>query len=319
MFYSRPDIRPFGWDLKELPRANGCYNFDGTRSDGAYFDIRYDDGWLAIKDQTETEIFRKCINPLGWAGEALFPETVCFLLGLTVTGRKIHHRKSDKYNTSVLDWSGDTTYWGSRHKLMNGVEASNFIELAAKEFPDAVLFQCDHQSHRIDFINSMTNDDRHVYMGFDIDKSKIDAASRFSGPADQIAAFTISFSSDTKNFDYLREQIKESKIDGTLPNYTKIVIRADYKADNQRAQTVMQKLTTFLDRYFHRGLNLIDMHSSEIIERDIVDTLDEQSYSAQLKQWCLEKPNRYIEAFRRYNPRQSEQKNLIFCGYCPTH
>src|ERR1035438_1801137 len=49
MFYSRPKVEPFGWDLIDLPTPNGSRHFDALTSDRRPVDFRFGGGWLSVE------------------------------------------------------------------------------------------------------------------------------------------------------------------------------------------------------------------------------------------------------------------------------
>src|ERR1043165_1048525 len=123
MFYSRPDIDPLGWDLLDLPTPNGSRNFDARTSDDRPVDFRFSSGWLTVErgepgapqDETGTEtVLEKQIAPFGVMD--IYPEQICDLLGLTVSGEKVVLEDLSP-QARGFDWSGQTTYWVSTHRL----------------------------------------------------------------------------------------------------------------------------------------------------------------------------------------------------------
>ncbi|QQG36352.1 MAG: hypothetical protein HYS17_00740 [Micavibrio aeruginosavorus] len=99
MFYSRPDIKPLGWNLKELPVPDGSKNHLAVTTDGKIIGFRFSSGVLHVRYsdpggtdsffQMENELYKKAIAPFGTTD--IFPEQLCDIIGLTVQGQKIEH------------------------------------------------------------------------------------------------------------------------------------------------------------------------------------------------------------------------------------
>jgi hypothetical protein len=124
MFYSRPKIEPFGWDLTDLPAPNGSRHFDAFTSDKRPVDFRFGGGWFSVEigpanapldgpDMQEVLSIR--ISPFGTMD--IEPEQICDILGLTVKGQKIDSA-GVATGARGYDWSGRTTYWESTHLML---------------------------------------------------------------------------------------------------------------------------------------------------------------------------------------------------------
>src|ERR1051326_1279076 len=146
MFYSRPNIASLGWDLVALPTPNGSRNFDGLTHDGRPVDFRFSSGWLTVErgkpgadsdDEMETVLSQQ-ISPFGVID--IDGEQICDILGLTVQGRKTEPERVSHLSRG-FDWTGQTTYWRSTHRMLPQDYAEILTRKISQTFPGSVMVQ----------------------------------------------------------------------------------------------------------------------------------------------------------------------------------
>lgn len=326
MLYSRPDIKPLNLDLEALPFKEHMRSFHVRTTDGVPLYIRFSSGWLSVyRGETNLPnatmgdplIAQHKIAPFGVTG--ITPEQICDVLGLTVQGKKIEgpdEKQSNKIKQNMsgsgdfFDWSGRTAVWKSSHLMVLHNDADEFIELVKTTFPGCVMYQTKSTGdwktvryRRVPFL--LQSDD---YVGFGIGGQKEAIESFFEEVSvDRLAfkdvfPFSFDFGRSTLctggKSRFSKEMIERHNasklgIPYMIINVQEYSIRAEFQTSSDFAQECMRKLVGALDKYFHRALSAFDMQTGELIKSEVKDYYW-SGYSAALKNWCLEKPNRYI-------------------------
>src|SRR5262249_5438036 len=71
-------------------------------------------------------------------------------------------------------------------------------------------------------------------------------------------------------------------------------IQTDFRTEDARAQEIMKELLAIINRLFCRGLEIVNLQTGALIAEDLSDEEDTRSYSRTLRDWCMERPKRYI-------------------------
>ena len=312
MFYSRPSIEPFGWDLLALPSPNGSKNFDGLTSDMRPVDFRFSGGWLIVEvgppharpdgDDME-EVLSIQIAPFGVMD--ISPEQICDMLGLTVNGRRVEAPILPA-GARGFDWSGRTTYWRSTHMLESGADARILLQKMVDAFPGAVLIQPEWGSHarvRCRQIRFLMSTDELATVAVVYEKHMLDAL---------LAAEEVSWEEFEKGFGYAIEFIRGDHsgedVTGERPIYSRTSalglkyrtihhrryrVETRFPTADMRAQAISKTLLSILDEHFCRGLQIVDLQTGARLE-DLPDEEDTRSYSRALRDACLSDPNGYL-------------------------
>ena len=182
MFYSCPEIEPLGWDLIALPEPEGSRNHVGRTSDNRPVDFHFRGGWLTVErgpvnapgDTPDMEeVLCLPIAPFGIMDIA--PEQICDMCGITVNGQEID--SAGVYGGSRgFDWSGETTYWWSRHMMQTRDDSRIFVNELLKAFPGSMLVQPqwgDGGRLRCRRVQFMLNTDDIVTVGMDANEARL--------------------------------------------------------------------------------------------------------------------------------------------------
>jgi len=86
----------------------------------------------------------------------------------------------------------------------------------------------------------------------------------------------------------------ELELDYDVTAQRRYRIATDFRTDDALAQDIMKKLLAIIDRFFCRGLQVVNLQTGAFIAEDRSDEEDTQSYSKTLRDWCMERPRRYL-------------------------
>ena len=95
-------------------------------------------------------------------------------------------------------------------------------------------------------------------------------------------------------------------------------IRTQYATADVEAQSNTEKLLANLEEYFCRGFEIVDLQTGKKLGEDLANDEDEKSYSKELREHCLDEPDRYIYV----SPASMAEKfipsgSAAFVGYRP--
>jgi hypothetical protein len=314
MFYSRPQVEPFGWDLTALPAPNGSRHFDAFTSDNRPVDFRFGGGWLSVEigpvnappdgpDMREVVSIR--ISPFGTMD--IQPEQICEILGLTVNGRKIDSA-GVPIGARGFDWSGRTTYWESTHLMLPSDDAGVFVQKLCEAFPASLLVQPEWGSHgevRCRRVKFLMEPDRMVALGIGPDAALLEK---------MLSGEKISTEDFEDTFDFRIDFVRDEAIMGdvTGSNYVNSSggsklglryftiqhrcyrIRVEYPTHNAIAKERMKTLLALIDVSFCRGLRVVDLQTGAVITENLRDDEDKRSYSVALRDEWRTQPDRYL-------------------------
>jgi hypothetical protein len=333
MFYSRPKIEPLGWDLVSLPIPNGSRNFDGLTSDRRPIDFRFSSGWLTVErgaagapqDDSDMEtVLSIPISPFG--AMDIQPEQLCDILGLTVNGRKV--APSGIGGLRGFDWSGRTTYWISSHLMMPRWDAEILTKEISQALPGSILVQPSWEKGplkvRCRQIKFLMESDVMVTIGVGYHKARLErmlAAEEVpTAEFESVFAHTIEIiRADHEGEDPTGRTYIDSRgagklgLDYEVLRHRRYRIRMQYLTEDTQAQSIMQKLLAKIDGHFCRGLQIVNLQTGAIIAEDLSDEEDTKSYSRNLRDWCLERPRRYLSVGINSLPNEG----AVFVGMRP--
>jgi hypothetical protein len=330
MFYSRPNITPLGWDLVGMPTPNGSRNFDARTSDGRPVDFRFSSGWLTVErgqpgaspDDEMEEVLSLQIAPFGIVD--IFPDDICDILGLTVNGEKVALEWIPPQSRG-FDWSGEMTYWRSSHRMDWADDIEKLVGRITETFPDSVLIQPSWETGlrvRCRQIKFLMKTDEMVSIGIDCDKARLEkmlAAETVSDEdfqsilAHRIAIIRWNHSGeDMTGAAFIKSKGADKlDLDYEVRAQRRYRIEMDFLTADARAQSIMKELLAIIDRHFCRGLRIVNLQTGEVIAEDLSDEEDTRSYSKTLRDWCLERPRRYLAV------DLLSGKDRTFVGYRP--
>ena len=349
MFYSRPNIKPLGWDLEELPKPEGSRNHLAKTIDGKIIGFRFSSGWLDVRYsnsgdtdsffQMKHQYYKNPIAPFGTT--RILPEQLCDLLGLTVRGQKIDlpSEKIEQLGNDCIDLSGKTTYWKSSHLMLayGSSDVDELIDKILRVFPDAALLQSKFSRSQKTVkikrrqISFLMDSDEHVLIGVGLGQNDIDRA---LVSETNIFPFRVSFGrqSDVSKGDitrknFINEKYGANKLDlkYEVINHRLWQFSTEFKTEDSFAQECMKTLLSVINDHFYNELEAINIQTGKLLKRGFDKALDFPSYSKNFYAWCLEKPNRYLSVGYE-GPRMtrfSDQDYLtsgekdVFYGYRP--
>jgi hypothetical protein len=314
MFYSRPHVEPFGWDLRDLPTPNGPKHFDALTSDGRPVDFRFSGGWLMVElgpvnapldGPHMEEVLAIPISPFGTMD--IEPEQLCDILGLTVNGQKIDSA-GIRTRARGFDWSGRTTYWESAHLMLPDDDARVFVQKLCDAFPGSFLVQPEWGSHgrcRCRQIKFPMASDEVVALGIGPDDAlfhKMLAGGRISWEEfDSVFAYRIDFIradgffADVTGSRYIHSSgAAELGLNYSVIQHRRYRIRVEYLTEDAAAQACTKTLLSLIDASFCHGLQVVNLQTGAVITESLRDDTDEKSYSIALRDEWLERPNRYL-------------------------
>ncbi|MGM0423152.1 MAG: hypothetical protein ACQEQL_08680 [Pseudomonadota bacterium] len=342
MLFSRPDIRPLNWDLKELPVPDGSRNHAAYTSEGWQLDFRFSGGWLTVsldKDatgdlQNMTVIIEKHIAPFGTT--KIFPEQLCDICGLTVQGEKqsVSVERVNASNVSsryYIDLSGTTTYWKSHHLTMLHDDLDDFLSQAENLYPDMVLLQSklslndDKYVVKWREIEFLLNTDEHVNIGIGSSQPEIKTMvknNKLSFPF-LIHINCGTLRSDVTGKTWVENHLKRegTDLDYNVINHRRIHIWVEYRTDDVYAQDCMKKLISLINDFFVSEFYLVNIKNPDRVKGPYTDHYILPSYSKALRDWCLQKKNRFIKINYALkpseNPHEENNKKAVFYGFKP--
>ena len=314
MFYSRPKVEPFGWDLTALPVPNGSKHFDAFTSDNRPVDFRFGGGWLSVEigpagalpdGPHMKEVLSIPISPFGTMD--IEPEQICDILGLTVNGQKVDSA-GIATGARGFDWSGRTTYWESTHLMQPSDDARVFVQKLCEAFPGGFLVQPEWGSHgklRCRQIKFLMASDRMVALGIGPDNAMLQTM--LSGEKisteefESTFAFRIDFVwdesmlGDVTGSKYIHNNgAAELSLNYFTVQHRRYRISVQYPTQDATAQSRMMTLLSIMEAYFCRGLHVVNLQTGAVIEEDLHDEEDKRSYSVALRDEWIEKPSRFL-------------------------
>jgi len=337
MFYSRPDIKPLGIDLLDLPQPSGSHHLIGKTQDGKELDIRYRSGYLQVHideydEHSDDNLKRKClikrqVFPWYYQGEPN-PVQFCDILGITINGQKIFSPKGTYAAEPEVDLSGHTTYWISKHNCMPNNDIENFIDIVSQTFPEADLFQyrrCGKllKLRRVPFV---TESDEFCRLGFCLDKTKIEGAyenqtwTEFAGLFSFYVDFSFSHLPFFKQKSYLdlKKQLREKHIEARfLVNQRMLAVKCKFETDNKDALELTNKLVVVINEYFCTGVNQIDLNTGNVMEKNVSDEYAQISFSKELRDWCLKEADNYLSVRSPYRDELDADNTIYYIGFRP--
>jgi hypothetical protein len=333
MFYSRPRIDRLGWDLAALPAADGSRNFAAVTTDGRPVDFRFSSGWLTVErgevgaspDDDMQEILSQPIAPFGIVD--IWPEQLCDILGLTVNGSR-PSLPTVAPGSRGFDWSGQTTYWCSEHSMMHNDDAEVLAAKICDALPDAVMLQpvwlWQPPRVRCRQIRFLMAADEIVRFAIGCDQARLERILTARDiPLEEfetvlqphIQLWRVDHGGDLTGSSNLKRTVAgKLELDYDVIHHRRYRIWVEYETDDARARDIMQTLLRVFDTHFCRGLEIVDLRTGEILEEDWTDEEDTRSYSLPFKQWCSERPGRYLFVGVQ-RPAGSEDER--FAGYRP--
>jgi hypothetical protein len=320
MFYSRPNIKPLGWDLTGLPTPNGSRNFDGLTSDGHVLDFRFSSGWLTV-ERDEEEVLSQQIAPFGILD--IWPEDICNILGLTINGERIPVTPVSLHSGG-FDWSGQTTYWRSSHRVKWDDEAEALVRTIMDTFPGSVLLQPSWGSGlrvRCRQIKFLMRTDEMVSIGIDCEERRLEemlAVETVSNDefnsvlTHRIDVIRSDHDEDLTGIRFIRSRgADELDLKYDVQAQHRYRIETEFRTDDAQAQEIMKKLLAIIDGFFCRGFQVVNLQTGAVIAEDLTDEEDTRSYSRSLGDWCMEKPRRYLSV------GILQDKERVFVGHQP--
>jgi hypothetical protein len=337
MFYSRPKVEPFGWDLVDYPTQNGSKHFDATTSDGRPVDFRFGGGWLSVEigppgsspdGPGMKEVLSLPISPFGTMD--IQPEQICDILGLTVNGNKIDSA-GIATGARGFDWSGNSTYWESTHMMLPSDDPRIFVQKLRDAFPEGFLVQPEWGSHgqlRCRQVRFLMASDKIVALGIGPDQAMIEKT--LSGEKISTEEFEATFAfcilfvhdepilGDVTGGKYIHQNgaadlgLKYFTID-----HRRYRISVQYPTRNQMARVRMKILMTLIDSYFCRGLRAVNLQTGAVIAENLIDDQDKRSYSIALRDRWLEDPSRYLFVGRTIPADEFGGEGGVYYGLRP--
>jgi hypothetical protein len=328
MFYGRPPIEALGWDLTALPVPYGSRNFHAVTKDGRPLDMRFSSGWLTLErgdpgsthDDAMTEVLSMPISPFGTID--ITPEQLCDILGLTVMGEPIPAPDEGSVN---FDWSGRTMTWSSTHRMLPREDAEILTAAICEEVEGVVLLQpvwrwtpARVSCRTIRFL--MASDDIVSFaVGLDparlarlrnADDMPLQEFERLLDP--RIDLWWNNTSEDLSGQERLRQRAPglRGRYDVTPQRRYHFSIR--YRVADDAARASVTRILQILERHICRGLERVDLETGEVLGEDYDDPEDARSYSVPFRDWCRERPDRFIAVdFERDGTRER------YVGYRP--
>jgi hypothetical protein len=338
MFYSRPRVKPLGWDLIDLPTLNGCKHFDALTSDSRPVDFRFSGGWLTVErgpanappEAAMEEVLSVQISPFGTMD--IKPDQLCDILGLTVNGQKI-----DSAGMTIgargYDWSGRTTYWTSSHLMQPDDDAEVFVRNLCDAFPGSILVQAAWGSHgqlRCRPIKFLMATDQVVALGLGADAALLQrllAGGKISTEEfERTFAYRIDFVRSDDSYEDVAgsRYIRDNGAAGLGLEYFVIPhrryrVQTQYPTEDAAAQAYTQTLLSRIEAYFCHGLEAVNLQTGAVIAQTLRDDDDRRSYSIALRDEWITKPSRYLFVGKTIPGDEFAGEGGVFYGVRPTH
>ncbi len=319
MFYSRPDIKPLNWDLTALPRANGSRNYDAITTDGKPLGFRFSSGWLTAKhseaggpnnyNEMKNVIVEQSIAPFGT--QYISPEQICDILGLTVQGEKVSAPSEEEVvaikanmtgSGDFFDWSGRTVHWVSQHMLMQGDDVQSFKNAILNKFRNSILFYpsftpgykamtCRPIASEESFISGVLG------IGAKVDMENLFNRDISPRAYQNMFSLVVNISApnrlmpDSSGKDFINKKAGAETLQYETTNFHTYSIRAEYKNSDELSHVEMRNFLTLLNEYFFNMYDIYNIQTGALVKSGHKAT----DYSHALKNWCLEKPDRYLK------------------------
>jgi hypothetical protein len=289
-------------------------------------------GWLTVKigepgasadDEFMHEVLSMQIAPFGIID--ISPDQICDMLGLTINGSKVPVPQIAP-GSEWFDWSGETTYWISTHRLAYRDDVENLQAAISRSLPGSILIQPSYGSHgkvRCREVAFMIDTDRMMWICVDGDiprlRKLLDDPDARIWDYHGVFGFRIDLSRedyagrDVTGRDFIRSRgANDLELKYDVTYHRLLRIWTEFSTANARAQACMKDLLAIINEYFCRDLQIVNLQSGAVIGDDVEDEQDSKSYSRALRAWCLERPDRYISVGMNRTPDGD-----VFLGYRP--
>lgn len=329
MFYGRPAIERLGWDLTALPEPYGSRNFHAVTVDGRPLDMRFSSGWLTLErgavgashDDALEEVLSQQISPFGTID--ITPEQLCDILGFTVRGAVV--TDADDYGMRGFDWSGRTMTWMSTHRMRDRDDAEVLTAAICAAAGDTVLLQPEWRwtpaRVRCRSIRFLMASDEIVTFAVGLDPARLarlcddddiplEEFERLLDP--RIDLWRSDSGQDLTGRQFLRQRAPDREFSYDVTPHRQYHFSIKFRPDDAHAQAVTTRVLQALERHIARGFDVVDLESGAVLHRDLEDEEDTRSYSRALKDWCLERRDRFI-AVGTYRDGSS----VRYVGYRP--
>lgn len=318
MFYSRPDIKPLNYNLVELPVRHGSETYHAWTDQGHFMDIRFSSGWLTVwiaKQGKGPELMiGRSIAPFGIT--EIFPEQLCYILGLTVNDRPVSH-PSDKITNfkdgaGYFDLSGKTTTWCQEILTESHFDIGTYIDELIKLFPNTLLVQTEinhysnkERSRKIDFVMDQDNDVTIGIVNDDWDGNiLVSEATNFP--------FSIKLHKKSHQYDidgsiYVKSQLQRLQKDVAINFATcggsRYRLSSVFLSDCSYSWSYMKQIQELTKQYFYDSFETYDLTNHKKVEH--VNVLNVPAVSRRIMDWVEEGSNRYT--YVNYNSDENPQ------------
>lgn len=336
MFYSRPQITPLGWDLQGMPIPNGSKNFDAMTTDNRPVDFRFSSGWITVKigpqgakntdyDLMET-VLERPIAPFGTMD--ILPEQVCDILGVTIQGTPVLVDSKNIHGRG-FDWSGKTTaLQRTMHFSADGIV--NISYAFNQIFSDAQLVRVDStvknkiverkytpiQEDKIFDELKEIGTGRHYKVCIDcLSPEKFKSILNSAKPAVNMRDyFTFSCGVGIRKLG-VSLPFKNRFPHIEFPSIFTVTFATEYQSDDTVTASYGDKMISTLNNISFKNVEIIELSTN--IPRPKLHKWEDYYYSNDLRQWCLEQPNRYLQAV--VDSTGSGKEDWRYCAIRPTH
>jgi hypothetical protein len=226
-----------------------------------------------------------------------------------------------------FDWSGRTTYWCSEHSMMPNDDAERLTAEICRALPGVVMLQpvwlWQPPRVRCRQIRFLIASDEIVRFAVGCEKTALDRIltaddvplEEFERVLDpQVMLWRIDHGQDLTGHTEVKLQAVGRELAYDVIQHRRYRIWVEYRTRDAQANAVMQALLRVFETYFFRGVEIVDLETGEIVCRDWADEGDTKSYSSPFKDWCSERPGRYLHVGTH---RPAGGGHLQFVGYRP--
>ena len=306
MFYTRPKIEPLEWDLTALPVWDGGEHFNASTTDGRPVLFDFQDGsvraWIGSQgtsEATEKVVDYTHIAPVGCY--FIHPIQLCDVLGLTVKGKALNPAELSA-SEIAFDFSGNTTHWSYTHLRVLQSDMQSFFNDLANVYPDCIFIQraklgSNSKYRQIPFV---CDADKTVIMGIGPNRALLEKALAGDGADSKAlnAAFDYSVGFAIGNDPskvFTRNMLdenggKELGLKYYIPDFRFASMSTTYATSDEKAQSFTKILLSSVEKKFYSGAEYIDLQTNKVIVRKD----DGWRYSRQLRDWCHERPDRFL-------------------------
>lgn len=332
LFTSKPDITPLNMNLDFLPEQTGSRSYEAITDEGHHLELRFSGGWLTVwlqksgEETVETIIKEKFISPLGYTD--LHPKQICYILGLTLKGKKVPHPSQEEMRDfHCFNYGNNKLHWKQEFLADPYNDIDELISIIKKTFPDAIFLQKDYDwkkgTSRIKQLHCKKNSAVDIGIGCHsftpslLNKEYVDYPYETT-----IFPLYISMHKDCANgkqnpngIGYLEQRLehypeyrKQLNINWNRPSSYNISTAID--KDDQYARSCLEKLLTLCHDYFHNNFEAYDLLSKKKIT---------PQHQYRLK-WVSRNYYKWIQSTEdRYSHFTVEHyKEPLFIGFKPT-